>query len=229
MVDKTQAEDAPGEEQVVEEPSTEEKKPDAKPRAKRSDLDNLRSTKDREVAEANRGRTTAEKERDEARAELDSTREHLAVTRKSAGISDNEDERNRAFGEWQREASARDAKIHEHERTVTITHLAQVYGIPAEELEPFDNPLAMENAALKWRMNHQNEPADDTVEDQPDEAEKPSDEEDEPDTTRSRSVFDTGDGSGTTKSINDMTVKEREDLWNREQAKSRAKMFRAGR
>ena len=224
MVEQTQTEDA--EETGTEEKPSEEPKPEAKPRAKRSDIDTLRSAKDREVAEAHKSRTTAETQRDEAVAELVVVRAHLDVTRKQAGISDNEDERNRAFSEWQREASARDAKIHEHERTVTMTHLSQMYGISAEELEPFDNPLAMENAALKWRMNHPDEPAPETVEEKPDEEEASGDEETPP---TSRSTFDLGDGGGQVKSIKDMTPKEFDEQWQREAAKSRANQLRGSR
>lgn len=224
MVDQVQSEDTPAVEEVEEKPAEQPKAPAAQ-RAKRSDIAELQATKDREVAQANQKASAAEQALAEAIAERDAARDHLDITRKQANISDNEDDRNKAFAQWQRELSQRQESVQQHERTVTITHLAQVYGIPAEDLSPYDNPLEMKIAAMEWRDAHREEPTAEAVEDEPEEKPDESDE-DDADNPPSRSNFDMGDGSGKTKNIKDMTDDEFEkDLASRK-ARARNDLIR---
>ncbi len=224
MEEQTQLEDAPAVDEVAEETPAEPAKSTTAPRAKRSDIAELQSKFDRREAELNKQSKVDREARLEAEAEVESLRSHLDITRKSANISDNEDTRNREFSEWTRGLSAREASVHQHERRVTMAHLSQVHGIPAEDLEPFETPLEMENAALKWQMNHREEPAAEAVEDEPEE--KPESAEDDADDAPSRSNFDMGDGSGKTKNVKDMTDDEFEkDLASRK-ARARNDMIR---
>lgn len=219
MVEQTQTEETPVEE-AVEKPAEE---PKATPRAKRSDIAELQSRYDKQIAETNKRAEANEAALAEANAKLAAMEDYVDLTRKSANISDDEAARLKQMAAWQTDLSKQSSLVQQAQKKVSMDVFSSMYGIPVEELEAYDDPITMENAALKWRMNHPSEP--DVVEETPEPEEAVVDEDDDT-PPPSRNNFDTGSGTGQSKSLKEMTLKERDEDWKRREAKARSDMLR---
>ena len=182
------------------------------PRARKPDrnIAELQRVKDREVADANRKAKEALGLVEQHQAEITQLREML----KHSGLTDNEETRLKALIQREKAAQDREANAYKIERAMTVKLLTSQYGIPADDLEAYDDPRDMELAALKWERAHPSK--------------QEADEDDEPPATRQqppeRSRFDLGTGSGTSKSFKDMTKAEVAAWESQEKAKAIARM-----
>jgi len=170
-----------------------------KPPQTRNNFAELQRTKDREVAEANRGANAARSAQAEAETKLADLETLYREAREKSNFTDDDEAYVKRRNDLERDLATRQNQTNAHERTLTIKYLAAEYGIPADDLDSYDNPKDMEIAALKYSRTSAAAAA-------------PADEEDttpeEPEETPVRSQFDLGTGSGATKSIADMTDAE---------------------
>lgn len=199
-----------------------------KPPQKRTDAEErfkeYQRRKDREVAEARREAKDSSTRLSEVQRELDESRSLLAEIREQSRFGDDDEARVKARLAKERDLADREERARAYERTVTIRALSNEYGIPAEDLEPYDDPRDMKIRALEWSV--QNRAA------LPPE---PDDEQDEPAPARtmfrereseapSGNRFDMGNGAVPQKSVADMSKAEFEALRARNKAAARRRM-----
>jgi hypothetical protein len=149
---------------VQESESQEEQKPEAKAeKPKRDPVAELKSVKDREVAEARKQAKAYERDLAEARAALDEQKAYVQLLKERGELTDDEEARVRALASRESKLSQREQRATEIERTLTVKLLSEKYGVPSDVIEDYDDPRDMQIAALEYAISQKAEPAETQV------------------------------------------------------------------
>ena len=168
---------------------------------KRNNYAELQRVKDREVAEAHKALKEVSTKASQSEAKLAAITREIEELKAHTSLSEDEEVRIKRLLDRESQLETREQATSQHERNLTIKYLSAQYGIPAEDLDAYDNPDKMEIAALKYANSRSRVTAD---------LGDPDEEEDEPakEETPVRSTFDLGTGASSTKSFVDMTSAE---------------------
>jgi hypothetical protein len=149
---------------VQESESQEGQKPEAKAeKPKRDPVAELKSVKDREVAEARKQAKAYERDLAEARAALDEQKAYVQLLKERGELTDDEEARVRALASRESKLSQREQRATEIERTLTVKLLSEKYGVPSDVIEDYDDPRDMQIAALEYAISQKAEPAETQV------------------------------------------------------------------
>lgn len=199
--------------EVSQEVKPEEAKPKADPK-QRTPHDQITSTLQRQVSDANRKTRDAERRAGEAESRLASADSMLKMR---SDLPEEDEARLRHLVELETTLTKREHRNLENARTLTVQLLTQTYGIPEEEISDIKDPVEMENAALRWQVE-QLRKGDGTGSDE---------EEPEKEAAKPRPKYDGGSGTTSAKRISDMTGEEFAAYSKKIEADSRRKQMRA--
>ena len=207
---ETQAQEKP----QVSEPSA--PKPRASAKTPEQQVAEVRSIEQRKAAAALKRAEAAEKNLADVR------REHAVLVRemtilREGGVDEDTEARVRRLAKLEDDITLRGKQALEAERLASMRLLHMEYGIPIDDLESYDSPEKMENAALRWALEQERK------------APRPKDEEPEPEPKPAeRPGYARGTGSSTIKSVPDMSKEEFAAYSERLKAGALAKMARRG-
>jgi len=132
----------------------EQEKPEAKAKKpERDPVAELKSVKDREVAEARKQAKAFERDLAETRRALDEQQAYVALLKERGELTDDEEARAKALAKREASLSEREKRAAGIERTLTVKLLAEKYGVPADVIEDYDDPRDMQIAALEYAIS----------------------------------------------------------------------------
>ena len=109
------------------------------------------SRRDRDSASQRKELQEAQRRFSQLEAEHQETVATLTMLREQAQLGENEEERIKVLAKREKELTAREKVARDAEKRASARLLHAEYGMALDELLEFDNPIEMENAALKWQ------------------------------------------------------------------------------
>ena len=203
--------------QVLEKPDASETpapKPKATAKTPEQQVAEVRSIEQRRAAAALKRADAAEKREADLRREHAILSKELSILREG-GVDEDTEARVRRFATLDVELGQRVKQTREAELLASRRLLHMEYGIPAEDLDDYDSPETMENAALRWALDQ--------------ERKAPKNKEEEPEAQpATRPGYVRGTGSTTTKSVPEMSAEEFAAHRDKLKADALARMARRG-